>query len=249
MNPNGFFVTKNGEQTVAIRATGDAFFKGHVEAGTGRIGGFAINNSNLISADSVNGGNVGLFSYASSGAQGLQVSGRVSSSPFDFRSTTYSFGKVTNTRITTGGNLYPLEINGTLVGGGSSSKSVKENIEYNNIENEIITLLTEIKPATFNYKYGLHNNSKDVGFILDDLIEIDIPIIKEALIEEPRELLVNTQYNTMYHNPNQAPETAEHIQVMDYSVDTLAQINLLSTHYLYKYIKELEERIALLESN
>lgn len=248
MNPNGFFVTKNGEQTVAIRATGDAFFKGHVEAGTGEIGGFAINDSNLISADSVNGGSVGLFSYAS-GAQGLQVSGRVSASPYDFRSTTYSFGKVTNTRITTGGALYPLEINGTLVGGGTSSRSVKENIEYDSIENEIITLLNEIKPATFNYKYGLHNNSKDVGFILDDLIEIDIPIIKEALIEEPRELLVNSKNNKMYHNPSQAPDSAEHIAVMDYSVDTLSQINLLSNHYLYKYIKELEERIALLESN
>jgi hypothetical protein len=52
----------------------------------------------------------------------------------------------------------------------------------------------------------------------------------------------------MYDNPSEAPATADVVEVMDYSVDTLAQINLLSNHYLYKYIKELQERIEVLES-
>jgi hypothetical protein len=249
MNPNGFFVTKNGEQTVAIRSNGNAFFKGIVEAGGGLIGGFAINNSNLVSAQSVGGGTVGLFSYANSGAKGLQVSGTISTSPYDFRTTTYSFGRVTNTRITTGGGPYPVEMNGqNIATTPSSSRSVKENIEYDDLSQEIFTLLDGIKPVTFNYKYGLHNNSYDIGFIIDDVIELDIPLIKEALIEESRALVVNKKYNKIYYNPSEAPATADVVEVMDYSVDTLAQINLLSNHYLYKYIKELQERIVVLES-
>jgi hypothetical protein len=59
-------------------------------------------------------------------------------------------------------------------------------------------LLENISFKKYNYKYGLFSNDEDIGFIIEDIKSLNIPIIQNAILYEPRKMIVNEDTNSFY---------------------------------------------------
>jgi hypothetical protein len=192
------FIRNNAATSKAniINGTQTGFFldgaDGSITSNLGFIGGFSIGKYSLNSTS-------GNFSVSirsaneTTATRGYFTSGINASN--QSRETLYSFGQIQNTQQ--GGNVQLL-INGVGVGGGVSSSSIKENIENINLEDELRILLDHISFKKYNYKYGFFNNDLDLGFLIEDIKSLNIPIIQESILYEPRKVIINEQEDKFY---------------------------------------------------
>lgn len=144
--------------------------------------------------------------------------------------------------------LQPFKINEVVVGGSSSSRDIKKNIEYKNYDIELENLLSGFKTTSYEYIYGFFQNNKDVGFIMEDLEKINAPELLDAMLYDPEILYLNTETNTIIEKSKITPEMKiKELTKRDYDLDSFLNITFMAAQYNYRKNKRLEERIAILE--
>jgi hypothetical protein len=188
---------------VLTRADGGAtgFFldglDGSITASTGNIAGFSLSKTGFLSLGEF--ANTFILPFGDGVVQQRRIdfNGTIRS-----MGTQYNVDNIINEQLSfdfTGPGLpREFKINGVVVGGGTSSISVKENITDLDLEEEINILLENLSFKKYNYKYGLFSNDQDIGFIIEDIKSLNIPIIQNAILYEPRKLIVNETTNRFY---------------------------------------------------
>jgi len=149
--------------------------------------------------------------------------------------------------------------------GVPSDERLKKYIQLANIPDSDIELIMDtLKIKSFKYKYGLVDEYTDYGFIIQELMALNIDWIDEFLIDEsPNDRWVSEITNKQYYgeefekqlngeeveNPVEIPEDLEFLgKIYGYDRDSLSKLNLIINDYNYRKNKELEKRIVALEN-
>lgn len=134
----------------------------------------------------------------------------------------------------------------------TSTIKIKENVEY--ISNSAIDLIKKLKPAKFTYKKNVHDTDytyslkkldKQIGFILEDIIEVEKDfggslISYEFSSPEYRESIGS-------RTPFSIEEDFNHIQPVMYKEPAIVAITVKALQDLIEKVEDLESRLQALE--